>query len=160
MTNRPDTSVFKVCSTCKESKPRTEFWKAKAKFDGLQAVCKSCGAGRHHSYVTGDRVSNAARARKWRAENPDRAKDHYNKFHYGIKVGTYDKMLAAQDGKCAICGTADPAPRKRFAVDHCHTTQAVRGLLCMHCNTGLGYLKEDPAIFLKGIEYLARHKQE
>jgi hypothetical protein len=57
---------------------------------------------------------------------------------------TYDRILAAQDGGCAICG-ALPAVRD-LAVDHDHKTGAVRGLLCMSCNTGLGHFHDDPEL--------------
>ena len=41
-------------------------------------------------------------------------------------------MLAAQDGKCAICLTASAAH-----IDHDHATGKVRGMLCFRCNAAL-----------------------
>lgn len=65
-------------------------------------------------------------------------KSHY-KCKYGITVEQYDAMLERQEGRCAICRGEDPGGRfGRFAVDHDHATGAVRGLLCMMCNTTLG----------------------
>lgn len=32
----------KVCSTCKTSKPKTEFYKRAGSYDGLRSQCKSC----------------------------------------------------------------------------------------------------------------------
>lgn len=64
---------------------------------------------------------------------------------YGIGIAEYDAMLSAQNGCCAICGTdkagkaADQASRF-FCIDHCHETGKIRGLLCVACNTRLGYL--------------------
>ena len=60
---------------------------------------------------------------------------------YGITIEDFNKMLIEQDKKCLICGrTAIEAGkrRKHLSVDHCHKTGKVRGLLCIHCNTGLG----------------------
>lgn len=64
---------------------------------------------------------------------------------YGIAISDYDKMLAAQNGRCAICGTTNAGKETKtgkrfFAVDHCHETGKIRGLLCVACNTRLGYL--------------------
>lgn len=51
---------------------------------------------------------------------------------YGITGDDYEALLKRQGGKCAICRAR---PRsKRLAVDHNHTTGAVRGLLCSRCN--------------------------
>lgn len=62
-------------------------------------------------------------------------------------------MLAAQGGKCAICGGTNPGGH-RLAVDHDHTTGAVRGLLCHACNAGIGKLRDDPALLRVAADYL------
>lgn len=41
-----------------------------------------------------------------------------------------------------------------FHVDHCHTSNKVRGLLCGGCNVGIGMFREDKAIFLAALAYL------
>ena len=59
----------------------------------------------------------------------------------GLTVDDYDRMFAEQSGRCAICGTDQPARgtlKSSFPVDHCHKTGRVRGLLCHHCNVTLG----------------------
>ena len=71
---------------------------------------------------------------------------------YGITLEDYDTMLEVQNGCCAICKTDDV--KGRFAIDHCHTTGKVRGLLCFDCNTGIGKLKDDPSLLLSAYEYL------
>lgn len=45
----------------------------------------------------------------------------------------YERRLALQGGVCAIC-KCPPDPSKRFAVDHNHSSQLIRGLLCPVCN--------------------------
>ncbi len=68
-------------------------------------------------------------------------------------------MLAAQKGVCAICHkTCKPVGRKlgRLSVDHDHTTQKVRGLLCGKCNLGLGYFGDSPDTLVNAILYLEK----
>ncbi len=55
---------------------------------------------------------------------------------------------------CAICRTDTPG--RQWFVDHCHTVNRVRGILCGHCNSVLGYAKDDPAILKSAIKYLGR----
>lgn len=55
--------------------------------------------------------------------------------NYGIDPAEYDRIFRLQGGRCAICGNQ---PRTiRFAVDHDHKTDAVRGILCKRCNHDL-----------------------
>jgi hypothetical protein len=114
----------------------------------------------------------AAQQRKWRAANPDKAKaislKHYTnhkdkinaatvgrnrKRQYGVSQDQFDDMLASQSNSCAICQTTEPGSRA-FHVDHCHETQQVRGLLCHHCNTGLGLFRDNTALLMRATEYL------
>ena len=76
---------------------------------------------------------------------------------YGITIETYEEMLAAQGGGCALCRTTDPGAKKYFAVDHCHVSLKVRGLLCTTCNTGLGAMKDDPVLLEQAAEYVRKH---
>ena len=48
---------------------------------------------------------------------------------YGIDLAEYERMMVEQKNCCAICGEIRTNDRY-FAVDHCHTTLKVRGLLC------------------------------
>lgn len=84
---------------------------------------------------------------------------HYRK-KYGITIEDRDRMLDLQGGKCAIClGGPNGNPNKKGArlhVDHCHTSNRIRGLLCYTCNTMLGLANDDPARLLAAAEYLNR----
>lgn len=54
---------------------------------------------------------------------------------YGITAAQYDDLLNKQRGRCAVCGTLPKTTR--LAVDHCHSTGLVRGLLCHRCNQAI-----------------------
>jgi hypothetical protein len=81
---------------------------------------------------------------------------------YGLTVEQYEAMLAAQDGRCVICGDPpDPNGIKaasRLHVDHDHTTGRNRDLLCCRCNQGIGYFKDDPGLFRAAAAYIERHR--
>jgi hypothetical protein len=74
---------------------------------------------------------------------------------YGLTEVGYDSLFARQGGKCAICGT-DQWPGKGPHIDHDHGLGRVRGILCSHCNTALGLIKDDPKIAQAMIDYLGR----
>jgi Recombination endonuclease VII len=63
----------------------------------------------------------------------------------------YRRMLSKQNGACAICKQVF---QETLAVDHCHTTGKVRGLLCRKCNTGLGNYGDDPGRLREAAAYL------
>lgn len=65
-------------------------------------------------------------------------------------------MHKAQHGKCANigCAVSIPLEGRGRAVDHCHQTGALRGLLCSHCNTALGFLYDDPRRIIGLLDYL------
>lgn len=79
---------------------------------------------------------------------------------YGIEPGTYAKMLQAQDGVCAICGTDKMGSKSRFDVDHSHVTNKVRALLCNPCNRGLGNFMEDPVLLEKAAAYMRKWDEQ
>ena len=86
----------------------------------------------------------------------DARRDYNLRRLYGINSKDYERMLAEQDGCCAICGTDQPGGRqnKYFMVDHCHTTNKVRGLLCASCNMMLGMAEDNITTLNNAIDYL------
>lgn len=143
---------MKTCVVCKESKGLDSFFNSKQSKDGKSYRCKTCDA--------------SARA-KTRAKSPG-TKEGYRrrmlKASYGITLEDYDRMLAEQEGRCAICGTDNPVGEGNsttkqsfsFAVDHCHDTGLVRGLLCNPCNRGLGFFKDNIGHLILATRYLSK----
>jgi len=74
------------------------------------------------------------------------------KHVYGITLEQYNEMFQAQNGVCKICRQPETkfVNKKicKLAVDHCHETKIVRGLLCYACNVGIGFFKHN-AKFLR-----------
>jgi hypothetical protein len=75
------------------------------------------------------------------------------KVNYGLTWAQYEEILSKQNGKCAICKKAC-STGKRLGVDHDHTTNKIRGLLCCNCNLGLGKLGDDIKSIRKVLQYL------
>ena len=101
-------------------------------------------------------------SRKSRANNPDYYKDKDLKKNYGVDLTWYNKQFEKQNGLCAICQQPETAEINgkniSLAVDHCHESGTIRGLLCRACNNAIGALKHDERILLAAIEYL--HKTQ
>jgi hypothetical protein len=73
---------------------------------------------------------------------------------YNMTVEEYNDLFTQQGGVCAICGK--PPTKYRLAVDHCHKTGQIRGLLCAKCNIGVVGL-EDPEFARKALAYIGRY---
>ena len=114
------------------------------------------------------------RSRVWRNENLERKKQSDREWYlkntqlvvdrswaftlkkrYGITPEYYAELDVSQDGKCKVCGLV---PNKKLSVDHCHTTNKVRGLLCQPCNMAIGLLKDDVQIIQSLLDYLSASK--
>ena len=112
-------------------------------------------------------------SKKQRENNPNYHKEYQEKHkekyqkhrknywllrRYGISLEEYNLKLEQQNHCCALCGIhKDDTNKKLLVVDHCHTTKAVRGLLCYQCNLGIGYFHEDVDKLLNAIHYLKRY---
>jgi len=57
--------------------------------------------------------------------------------------------LKASVTQCVICGSEE-----KLVVDHDHRTGKIRGLLCNHCNRGLGHFRDDPTLLEFAAQYL------
>ena len=80
------------------------------------------------------------------------------KRYYRISLDEYQKLFDIQKGCCAICGRHQEELTRSLAIDHCHKTKTIRGLLCDNCNPGIGYFKESVELLIKAIEYLGKFK--
>jgi hypothetical protein len=153
----PPKDGLKPCPECKKRKPKSEFYKNRATWDGLQSICKTCQCSNVVAHHKANKEKHAAYQLKWSRANPDRKADIYLKTRLGVPHGTYAQMLTAQQGCCAICGTRDTGKMRRFHLDHDATSGGIRGLLCGTCNTGIGQLRHSEELLRSAIEYLKRY---
>lgn len=92
----------------------------------------------------------------WARANPDKIKNYHVKRTYGLTLEDKAAILAAQGGKCGICGSDDPGTTKGWQIDADHSTVPAtpRGILCKNCNTALGNFKHSPELLTKAIGWL------
>jgi hypothetical protein len=105
-------------------------------------LCTQCGA------VSGPDNSRCEIHRKKHVKD-GRRRDL--RVKYGMTVEDFEKRLADQDGKCAICrDKLESIPH----VDHDHATERVRDILCRSCNLALGFFRDSPDHLMAAINYL------
>jgi len=96
------------------------------------------------------------------AWNKQKATNSHLVRTFNITTEDYKEMLRQQNNVCAICG--EPETRKyngiviKLAVDHCHATGKVRGLLCSTCNIALGRFQDSTDLLTKAVNYLKQHE--
>jgi hypothetical protein len=90
---------------------------------------------------------------------PDAMRARHLQQTYGITIEDWDALFLSQGSACAICRATDPGTKLGWHVDHCHNTQAVRGILCGGCNTGLGHFRDNKDALRSAVEYLEKHER-
>ena len=121
----------KVSAVCHPDRPH-----------GALGLCKPCYMRQFRKeYVTRTHVAKRRKERNWEAN--------------GIILTTeqYDGLLKKQNNKCAVCLCSS---KKTLAVDHCHDTGRIRGLLCDYCNRRLLIKKNTSEILQRAINYLTQ----
>lgn len=133
--------VKRTCCSCKIEKQIEEFnLNSKGKF-GRHSRCKDC------TRLEGKEIYKRL------------GKNHYLQSTYNITETTLKQMYDDQLGKCAICYNPiqlSSQTARSACVDHDHKTGKVRGLLCNHCNRGLGMFKDNIESLRFAIEYLQK----
>lgn len=119
---------MKKCKTCSTEKALDNFYK-RTENNTYRNECKECHIERQRIHKLG--VTNV----------------------------DYEKMFIEQHGQCGICNSKLNSSRyTKFAVDHCHKTHKIRGLLCTNCNTALGLFKDSTITLTNAIDYLESNK--
>lgn len=111
------------------------------------------------SGINGDRRAYEAKAQKaYRQKRPMNVRDTHLYKNYGIRLDDYERMFESQGGVCAICRKPETTVIRgrviALAVDHCHSSGKIRGLLCVNCNKVIGHAKDSLETLERSIEYL------
>ena len=100
---------------------------------------------------------NRDKIKEYEVKNTEKRKVYKKKSElkkkYKISIEGYNFINTKQSNLCAICKMVCTTG-KRLAVDHCHKTGKIRGLLCTKCNIGLGYFNDDVILLKNSIRYL------
>jgi hypothetical protein len=120
---RVEIEGMRRCARCGEIKAIGDFHRAASKASGLNCYCKTCRS-------------------EYGSEN-------HLRRSYGLDRGAVRRLVAEQQGLCALC-----EDRAAAHVDHDHVTGAVRRVLCSRCNLALGHFSDDIDLLERAIHYL------
>lgn len=81
---------------------------------------------------------------KWQCST---SRDRAIRGKHGVTRSVAKEMK--KDASCHLCGGD-----YNLAIDHCHATGVLRGILCAYCNTALGSFKDDTDLMGRAIAYL------
>lgn len=145
---------MKKCLSCSKEKAFSEFHKSRIQKDGFSVYCKSCKKIDGEIYRKKNNDVIKKRRREKKEKNPNIDRDWWYRKTYGIDIDTYNRMFIEQGGLCKCCGRHQSEFKKSLCVDHHHSTGIVRGLLCIQCNSAIGYVREDASVLRRMIDYI------
>lgn len=137
---------LKRCTGCKQEKPLSNYYRdiRYSSHVKYRPRCKSC-------------INKSNRDRY--QLDPSRIRDATYKRRYGISKAEYDTMLEEQNHTCALCEKPEVSDTFKFlSVDHDHSTNKVRALLCGPCNRLLGQYEKNRELFQKFQSYIDKYK--
>ena len=121
-------TIMKTCSRCGEIKELDSFSKRSSRPSGVQSKCKDCEREVRRQYY----------------------KTHeYARRRFKLTEDQYNDLM--KNDNCQICNVE----LTKKCIDHCHSTNKVRGVLCNNCNTALGLVGDNISTLQTMIEYLS-----
>ena len=154
-------SKTKFCPVCKTRKKFLDFGLSTGRKHDLTYACRKCINEKARKRLPERRDYYSQRYQK----NKTYVLNYMRQYATGWALEDFDKAWNTQKGHCAICDIkllrtkgGHKGRHKRAMADHNHTTKQKRGLLCQHCNSALGMVKENSQILKNMISYLAFYK--
>jgi hypothetical protein len=160
---------MRTCRVCHQDKGYDLFY-------GRSTECKVCHLERKRAEYAADPERFKRRVKSYRAANPDKVRETRQKANgtprsaarsrranmakHHISEVEYDEIFISQGERCAIC--RDVNPGRFWCIDHDHGCcpgefscgSCIRGILCWHCNVGLGHFRDNPASLLAAVNYV------
>lgn len=122
---------MKTCSRCGIEKELSAFSKRSSRPSGVQSKCKDCETEVRRQYY----------------------KPHeYARRKFKLTEDQYLELMKNEN--CEICNRL----LDKKCIDHSHSTNKVRGILCNNCNTSLGLVGDNIQILESMINYLHKHQ--
>lgn len=119
---------------------------------------------KRRKYTQRYNAANRHKRKEYRDANVGRVQDYHRRYHlkttFGISSEQYEAIATAQGNACAICGAPPPTKAARgggpgrLAIDHDHVSGAVRGLLCLLCNSALARMESVEGWHERALRYL------
>jgi hypothetical protein len=128
-------------------------------------------------YIKKNKEKHRERNKKWRRNNPEydynygveyrkknaeiiktKKRDYVLRKTYGLSTEKYNEIFERQNGKCAICNKHQKELSRPLNVDHCHSTNKIRDLLCDRCNLTVGYVENCNINDI--LNYINKHKEK
>lgn len=75
---------------------------------------------------------------------------------YNITLEQAQELMDSTN--CHCCGKILLNKRSTY-IDHCHEKNEIRGILCMSCNSGIGFLGDNIEGVLRAVNYLTNNNQ-
>lgn len=136
----------KICTACKQELSLEKFSPAKRGYLNTYSQCRKC--------------SNAKTKIWYEKTKGSKRRNTYYIKQYGLSLEHIETVLTIQEYCCELCKSRLDLDNTRsglgLAVDHCHTSGIVRGLICNNCNRALGMIKENIQTLENMIKYLKR----
>jgi Recombination endonuclease VII len=164
---------MKTCIKCTRNLSDQNFYVKRYKNGtiGLRSYCIDCGVKQRNEWRKQYKEKDNARNSAYNKEHAhiiraNKIKVYWPGTNWHEAAEKYKAMKDSQDGVCAICSR--PERRQHLltkttwdlAIDHCHETGMVRGLLCNACNRGLGLLGDKVETLEKVLLYLKNHLED
>jgi len=153
---------WRWCGHCQQLKPNADFGIDTSRDDGRSPYCNKCrrafGATSYRRVL--DRFGNRPPGKLERELGPyfvvvRACKGMARRLGMAWQAVErhYKTQFMRQQSHCAICGTVC----NDLVLDHDHAAGKLRGLVCSNCNTGLGMMKDNPAVLRNGAVYLEKY---
>lgn len=159
--------MTRTCAKCKKTKDLNGFYKNKGEPLGYSYTCQPCALEYNKIWRSENKKRSAKIVQDWKDRNPEKVYTGKLRREYNISFEEFQIILKNQNSMCSICLIKIEKPYiakklniESVYVDHCHKTNKIRGLLCQHCNTGIGFFRDNIEIMKNAINYLKQSSND